>query len=152
MVPVVRLVLDHMRSRSDRRDIVLRLTAVEIAVAPARSAFYRSGVRWSGGRGRHELAASIERVATQARRMVFEAIFVGDHHGSDGYAVVVVVVVVAEVMGRVVAFEDAVAEGEGLGGLDPGRSLAVRFRGFCTRGGVGGGGGDGRGYIHLSNI
>lgn len=89
-------------------------------------------------------------MAAQAGRMVFEAIFVGDHHGSDRYAVVVVVVAV--VMGRVVAFEDAVAEGEGLGRLDPGRSLAVGFRRFCTRGGVGGGGGDGRGYIHHSNI
>lgn len=80
--------------------------------------------------------------------MVLEAFFVGDDDRRDGDVVVVKVVVMGV---GVVAFEDAVAEGQRLRGLDPGRSFAVCFRGFCA-GGVVGGGGDGRGYIHRSNI
>jgi len=57
VVAMVRLVLDHMRGGCDGR--LIRLAAVEVAVAAAGCAFNGAGVGSSGCGGRHELAAAV---------------------------------------------------------------------------------------------
>lgn len=127
---------------------IVGVTAVEVAVAATGCAFEGGGVGGGGGWGGHELAAAVEGVAAEAGRMVLQTFSVRHH---DGVVVVVVVIVVMVV----VAFQYSVAERQGLGGLDPGRSLALGFWGFCGACScdVGGGGGDcWGGYFHGSNI
>lgn len=144
MMPVVGLVFYNMCGVGRRRKRLFGFAAVEIPVASASGAFKRGRVSLGGGRGRHELAAAIESMTSQARRMVFLAFFVGDDHRSVGQMVVVVVM-------RVMALQYSVAESQRLRGLDPGRRFTVSFWGFCTSCVVGGGG-DGGGYVHGSNI
>lgn len=66
-------------------------------------------------------------MAAEAGGVVLEAFLVGD---DDGVVVVVAEVVVVQ---RSVALQDAVGEGGGLGGLDPGRSLGFWFRSLDSR-------------------
>ena len=58
VVAVVGLVLDDVRGVGGDGG-VLRLAAVEVAVAAAGGAFYGAGVGGGGGRRGHELAAAI---------------------------------------------------------------------------------------------
>jgi len=57
VVAMVRLVLDHVCGGCDGR--LIRLAAVEVAVAAAGCTFNGAGVGSSGCGGRHELAAAI---------------------------------------------------------------------------------------------
>ena len=70
--------------RREEVEMVGRVTAVEITVAAASGAAERGRVGGSCGRGWHELAAAVERVAAEVSRVVFQTLFVTDTHFS-GY-------------------------------------------------------------------
>lgn len=120
---------------------------MEVAVAAAGSAFEGGGVSGSGSRGRHELAATVDGVASQAGGVVLEAFLVSNQKGSMWVVVVVVggggvvvveagVVVVEVVVDSRVALEDAVRERRGLRCLDPRWGFGFSFGGFdrCSGG------------------
>lgn len=130
-MPVVGAVLDRRRNRCPRRR-VLRLPAVEVAVAAAGGALQGGGVSRDGGGRGHELAAAVERVAAHAGGVVLKTFLVRE----------------AARRWRV-EFEDPV-EGDGFYGMDLCRRRVVlrlhrrRFsgRGSSRRGCHGG-------YVHL---
>lgn len=145
MVAVVGLVLES-RGGVRRWERLFRLPAVEVAVAAAGSAFEGGGVSGSGSRGRHELAATVDGVASQAGGVVLEAFLVSNQKGSMWVVVVVVavvveagVVVVEVVVDSRVALEDAVRERRGLRWLDPRWGFGFSFGGFdrCSGGDCG---------------
>lgn len=119
MVAVVGLVLESCGGVR-RWERLLGLPAVEVAVAAAGSAFERGGVSGSGSRGRHELAATVDGVASQAGGVVLEAFLVSNQEGSMWVVVVVrgvveaAMAVVEVVVDSRVALEDAVRERRGL--------------------------------------
>lgn len=59
---------------------IVRVAAVEVAVAATSGAFERGGVGLGGVGGRQELTAAIEGEATHAGSVVLEAFFVQHHH------------------------------------------------------------------------
>lgn len=131
---VVRLVLDSSggggwRERRWRHGGseggVIGVAAVEVTVATAGGTLEGSWIGRRGGRRRHELAATVERVTSNRGSVVLEAFFVG-----DGECVVVDVVV---------AFDDSVAEGDRFSWLDPGWCFGFGFRRF-------------RSHFHRSNF
>lgn len=79
VVAVVGLVLDDGGGGRG----FLGVAAVEVAVAAARGAFQRAGVRGVGGGGGHELAAAVHSVAAHGCGVVLEA-FLVRHHGRRG--------------------------------------------------------------------
>lgn len=104
--------------RRRRKQWLFSLTAVEVAVASAGGAFQRGGVGGIGCRRRHEFPAAIDGVSAEGGGVVFQAFFIGDHHG-----------VVVEVQRRV-ALQHTVAERRRFSGLDPGWSLSFSIGGF----------------------
>lgn len=114
---MVRLILDDVCRGGNR---LVRLTTMKIAMAATGGAFDGARVCGIGVRRRHELATTVERVASQAGCMVLQAFFVGDRHGM--FVV------------RLMALQHAVREVQGLdrGRLDPGRNFTLTFRRFIT--------------------
>lgn len=131
MVAVVGAVLDYRRNSCPRRR-VLRLPAVEVAVAATGGALQGGRVSSDGGGRGHELAAAVERVAAHAGGVVLKTFLVRE----------------AARRWRV-EFEDAV-EGDGFYGMHLcRRSLALRLHRRRFSGGGGGGRGCHGGYVHL---
>ena len=64
----------------DESRTIIRVTAVEVAVAATGSTFKGGRVNWGSSRARHELSTAIQGMSTQVCCMVFEALFVGNHH------------------------------------------------------------------------
>lgn len=64
----------------DESRTIIRVTAVEVAVAATGSTLEGGRVSWGSSRARHELPTAIQGMSTQGRCMVFEALFVGNHH------------------------------------------------------------------------